>query len=1026
VRIAVWLFILVLLCGLVYLNQVGLPGFIKQPLLERLRARGLELQFSRLRLSFYRGLLAENVRFGQAREPRGGHLTAGELKVQVDPWALAKLQLQVEALSIRKGRLAWPVPADLQPDRELSIEGIQTDLRFLPNDQWALDHFTAHVAGAQLQLSGTVTNASAVRDWKVLHSAEPAQKAASLQWQHRLTKFADTLQRIQFSATPDLKLSVNGDARDLQSFSVRLTVVAPGADTPWGTFKGGHFQGRLSPTETNGVSRVFMVLKAAEGQTPWASATNLLVELSGFSTEGQTNLASADITLRASGAHTRWASGRELDLKIGLLSGNPQTGLVNGKLALVANHLESRWARARNTTVSAEWIHSLTNPVPLFGQGSLRVESAATKWAQGRGIQFSASLATPLDGTAPLEPAAMWWTNLQPYALAWRGHVAELQSTGLVASAVSASGTWLSPELMITNLVAQLYEGQLDAHASLNVSSRAATAALATDFDPQKVAGVLTPGARRWLAQFTWTAPPVARGELEVILPAWANRKPDWRVEVQPTLQLKGNFLVPSNCTYRALAASSARSSFQYSNLCWHLPDLVVTRPEGRLKAEHWADDRTKDYYWRLSSNLDPRIIRPLLKTNEARALDLVKFTTPPWVEGEVRGRSREPGRTWFRGRAGITNFTFRGEAISGVQAELEYTNKVIHFFRPRLQRDEGQMSADLLVADFPAQRLYVTNGFSTVDPAAFARAVGPQIVRALEPYRFDTPPTVHGYGVIPMRGEEDADLHLSVDGGPFHWSRFNVDRIRGDILWAGLELKLRNVQTEFYGGAAGGSAEFQFEKHAPVRYQFAFSTTNSLLQGLIADYFGRTNQLEGFLTGHAVVTSARGDDWRSANGYGQLALRDGLIWDIPVFGIFSPVLNGIAPGLGNSRASEGGCTFALTNGVLHTDDLEIRAPALRLLYKGNIDLLGQVNARVEAELLRDVWLVGPLVSTVFWPVTKMFEYRVTGQINQPRLEPVYLIPKLVLFPFTPFRALKGLLPDNSGPGANAPPSKKP
>ena len=151
-RIAVWMLILIVLCGLVYLNQLGLPDFIKRPVLERLRARGLELQFSRLRLSFYRGLLAENVRFGQASDPLGAHMTAGELGLQLDGRALARFQLQVEALSIRKGRLVWPVPEDSQPGRELSIDGIQTDLRFLPNDQWALDHFTAQVAGAQVQL----------------------------------------------------------------------------------------------------------------------------------------------------------------------------------------------------------------------------------------------------------------------------------------------------------------------------------------------------------------------------------------------------------------------------------------------------------------------------------------------------------------------------------------------------------------------------------------------------------------------------------------------------------------------------------------------------------------------------------------------------------------------------------------------------------------------------------------------------------------------------------------------------------
>jgi hypothetical protein len=68
-RIGVWVLILTLLGGVLYLNQIGLPDFAKQPLLENLRARGLDLQFSRLRLRWHYGIVAENVRFGRADEP---------------------------------------------------------------------------------------------------------------------------------------------------------------------------------------------------------------------------------------------------------------------------------------------------------------------------------------------------------------------------------------------------------------------------------------------------------------------------------------------------------------------------------------------------------------------------------------------------------------------------------------------------------------------------------------------------------------------------------------------------------------------------------------------------------------------------------------------------------------------------------------------------------------------------------------------------------------------------------------------
>ncbi len=80
---------------------------------------------------------------------------------------------------------------------------------------------------------------------------------------------------------------------------------------------------------------------------------------------------------------------------------------------------------------------------------------------------------------------------------------------------------------------------------------------------------------------------------------------------------------------------------------------------------------------------------------------------------------------------------------------------------------------------------------------------------------------------------------------------------------------------------------------------------------------------------------------------------------------------------------------------------------------------------------MRNMWLVGPVVSTVFWPVTKLFEYRVGGTLSNPKTEPVFLIPKVLMMPFQmpfhPIRTLKGLLPeDMNSSHTNSPPLTSP
>src|SRR3954468_16925723 len=108
-RIAVWLLVLLVLGCCIYVNQIGLPGFVKVPLLEKLRERGIDLRFARLRIRWYQGIVAENVRFGRSDERFGPNLGLEQVQVHLNHKALVHFKLQVDSLTLRKGKLVWPV-----------------------------------------------------------------------------------------------------------------------------------------------------------------------------------------------------------------------------------------------------------------------------------------------------------------------------------------------------------------------------------------------------------------------------------------------------------------------------------------------------------------------------------------------------------------------------------------------------------------------------------------------------------------------------------------------------------------------------------------------------------------------------------------------------------------------------------------------------------------------------------------------------------------------------------------------------
>jgi hypothetical protein len=875
-RITVLFAVLMLVCALVWFNRIGLPDFLKRRLVETLQVRGIELEFTRMRLNLVRGLVVENVRLGHASTPGDPTFSVAEMQLQLNYRALLHRQWQMNGLVLRQGKFIWP----LASTQALTLDHIQTELRFQANDTWSLDKFHADFAGTGLALSGDIAHASEMRNWDIFRGEKSAHRVV---WQARLQKFSDLLDRIHITGRSQLSLAMRGDARDIHSFAFRLTGNAPSVQTPWGG--------------------------------------------------------------------------------------------------------------ARNVQLTANLTASAGTPT-----------------------NFDSSLAG--------------WTNVLPYQLTWTTRLTQLQSEALSADLVDCSGFWRAPELAVTHLSAKLGGGQLAAAAQLNVATRRFAFTNASCFDVHAIAALLTKKTRERLADFSWPQPPSLQASGSLLVPAWTNRQPDWRAEVQPTIQLNGELAI-TNGVFSGIAIDLARTHFSYSNLLWQLPDLAVVKSRSRLQLSGGEDDATKDYLWRIRGALAPEIVRPFLTTSNAvRGFEIMKFTGPLALDVEVSGRLYDYDRLAANGRVALTNFAVRGQAFGDVTSTLKYTNRVLEFFNPLMHTGAQMMTADRVTLDFNTRLICFTNGFSTADPGPLTRAIGPKTVQAVAPYHFLQPPTVRVNGQLPLHdmsgGRDTADVDLRFDiikGAPFEWLKFKTTNIVGTIHWQNQTLMLTNVAAAFYGGNGNGFANFDFlAPHEGADYEFAVSVTNVNLHSLAADLSSPTNHLEGTLAGRLVVTDADSRDWRTWDGFGHANLHDGLLWDIPIFGILSPVLNTVLPGLGlgNSRATDASTKFSITNGVIYTDSLEIHSTMMRLEYTGTVDLKQNVHAHVIAQLLRNTWVVGPLVSTVLWPVSKLFEYKISGTLKNPKPEPVY-VPKLLLMPLHPIRTLEEMFPGGET-GTNAPP----
>lgn len=1028
-RLAALCVALLALLGVFYLHQVGVPGWAREQVSAALRRHGVELGCRRLRLHWYQGLVADEVTLTLPRSPGSPRVSFAQVVINLDWRALwADRTFEVRTLTLRHGRAAWPLAETNAPPEDLVVDEIAAQLDLTEPALWRVEAFSARYLGATFQAHGTLTNGFAL--WRAPARPPPATPAsAEDDWRHRLRAAHRVWAGLRFARPPEFRLRFAGDARRADAWNADLRARASDLDTPWG--RGRELQ-------------VLARWKAsAEGDSPGLELDATLAEWSSRqgrvrdarlhvqSPRPRTGDTAPPLTWEVRAAEVEAGEVRVLEARWrGQTRWTPSAPGGHSTVDLAASGLRSPWAEAEHLTARLELEH------PPAGEGRgvwvphvnrARVQLGGLSRGELQLAELDLDLngqparIRPADATLAALPAG--WRALAPFEVRLGLQASGLKTPGLVVDHLSLAGQWGFPEWTLTHAQARLLDGTLRlSRGRLEVVSREAAVEWALDFDVQKLGALLPEATRRWLAQFQYAQPPQAAGFARVRLPPWDAWGPEAARQLLPSLELCAR-LDGRNAGYRGLQCAGAGVTITVSNQVLRLRDLEVVRPEGRAVLAYDLDLRTRDFRWRVDCALDAHAAAPVVDDALPPIVALFEFSAPPRVIGEVWGNWNPPKPVDFALHVAATNFTFRGEAFATLAAGLGKTQHVIHFTDARLTRGAEWLEAPRVEYDLDRRVVMLTNAQMQMDPLVGARCLGPEVAAALEPYHFDQPPRVTVNGAVPVdQAPRAAALDFEVAGGPFRFWRFHTTNLTAGVRWRGETVSVTNVAASFYGGRLAGGIDLNLQPGGGAMYAFQALATEFDLQALLRDVLPEsTNRIEGITTLSLIVTDAQTADWQSWHGRGRVEMRDGLLWDLPIFGFLSRALNVVVPGLGNSRATAARASFRLQRSVIYTDDLAIEAGPARLQYRGTVGFDGRVDARVVAEVLHRTPIIGPLISLALAPVAKVFEYRVTGTLGQPELKPLY-VPGILRPLLNPLGTLQNLVT----PPAAPPPTPEP
>lgn len=1042
-----YVFLLLLGGFLVYLNQVGIPGFLKDAVLGQLRERGIELEFSRMRIRLTRGLVVENVNLSRRREQAGEVFHAEEVQVRLQWSALLDLKgPQITSLVLRDGRIMLPLPTGPDsPPYPFAVEDVQARLRFVSEDLWELDELVATSHGGKFSAHGILTNASLLKAQRLTRTNASTATPA---WRRQLLEAARWLDKTKFGAPPEVHVAFEGDVRQPMASSAEFRLESRSASNVLGTLDGFSLVLKVDPDDgtTNRV-RADFDLAAAHAGTRWGELADFRFKL-GVEWAGS-NAVPEQVRwrVRSGPATSRWASVTELDVegdhRPSLLKAGtgapwtlPPTNAPWGSDLPAMPGFESRVSLA----LTGVQVATRTNPVTVEALKALLLASHSTSdwrnlhlsldvvgatsvWSDVQKFQMELGVTPNLNPPRTTAEWAFWQPIVQ--ADAWA-----TISTGptrlprLDLDGAQFGLLWKAPRLELVPFQASFGHGELTAEIFLDVSARHAEATAFSTADPHAISGWMGPKTREQLDQYGWLEESLPRlsGQVGITLPDWGIPDREGRMKLLENLTLDAR-LAGTNLTFRGLPASTVHGPLLYTNRYWWIGPLDIVRPEGTAKLVYENDERTKDYRFDFHSTIDPLIAGPLLGEAAQREFARIQLPVPPVLDGHVWGRWQAPERIGAKVHVVASNAVVRGEPIQWIDGDVAYTNRVVTFGNVRA-RSDGEAFVPGATFDATSQLLSFTNARANVPVDRVTRIIGPKTTKTMEPYRFLKPPHAVVDGVIAVRGGPATDIRFDLVTEDFRWWRLHATNVDASLRLKGETLVISNLHSGFYGGRLAGDMFFDWSSpEEETDYRLALSLTNVALRDFLTDVWPGTNRLEGRITGRGQVTSANTRDPKTLRGSGTLAMEDGYLWGLPIFGLFSPVFDAVSPGLGQTRFTSGSASFALTNGLVRTDDFEMRSLAMRLRYRGQVSYEGALDANMEASLFRDAPLIGRLLSLAFMPVTKLLEYRIEGTLADPKPEPRY-VPKVLMNLLRPVSLLKSLLPKSDKP-AETPVEKK-
>jgi hypothetical protein len=511
--------------------------------------------------------------------------------------------------------------------------------------------------------------------------------------------------------------------------------------------------------------------------------------------------------------------------------------------------------------------------------------------------------------------------------------------------------------------------GGIQMEGNWKTSQKKAVLSLYSDADLSLLAGAIPGKAGEVIADIRFRALPINEVKADL----------DWENGFHYLLQTRSDW---KDFSLLGSYFDSLYCPISYDGKRVMLTEMTVVNSSGNstLSAFYDGDQVLKA---RLKSAIDPTSLKKLFGEQTRPFFNSLLFKEAPLIECSITGQGLDTSTFRLQGSVSASRFSYKEVPLQQLKTSFVFENKELHLPDLFIQREEGEGRGEIW-HNIETKQVRIKGAKGRLMIREVATIIGDKMKEYAQPYGFYEAPDFQVDGQVDLDKQEKTDLKIRIRSEKgldyvFLGKKLSLRKLDADVGIKGKELTFNpRKPLQLFEGELEGNLIVQML--ADPTYVAKLKIKDQQFGPLMKTFFNNED-VSGKITG-LVDVQGTFSDLKTLQGWGDFTVTKGFLYNIPMFGGFSEILNSIVPNLGYSEASQARASFTVREGLITIQKVDVYSTAFALIGNGSYDMIQdevKMNMRVN---LRGV------LGIPFFLVSKLFEYEGKGTLSDTKWGP--------------------------------------